>query len=128
MGLSVLGAAFIVSPGIELAETGINVKSFSVRYFAEVNRKTKNHKDETVGKVVSTVPSREINIKGEVLGATGIMALTWIAGATLANDTTTFGSAVGLILMDDCTEAQEASGNRSIDMNLTSDPLFTAVV
>lgn len=130
MGLSILGAAaFVVIPGIELPETGINCRGFSTRYFPEIDRPTKNIKDETVGSVVSTVPSREINIKGEVLSgaAAGVMLYTWIAGVAPANDTTDFGSAVGLIMLKDVTVDQTPGGNRSIDMNLRSDPLFTSV-
>lgn len=130
MGLSILGAAaFVVVPGIELAEAGINAKGFTVRYFPEVDRPTKNIKDETVGSVVSTVPSREINIKGEVLSgaAAGVMLYTWIAGVTPANDVADFGSAVGLIMLKDVSVDQTPGGNKSIDMNLRSDPLFTAV-
>lgn len=122
MGLTVLGIA--VSPGIEADETGINVASFSCRYFPEINRKTKNKKGETAGKVISTVPSRAITTSGEVIAGTGLMAATFIAVVTLANDITTFGVATGGVYLDDVTEEQTRDGDRMANFSFSSDPLL----
>lgn len=119
VNLSALTAA---QKGVELDETGINIASIVVRYFAEIKDKLMGKTGEARGFAVSTVPSRDITIEGEVGTALGLMALTWIAAATLANDTTTFGSATGGIYLDEVTETQTREGWRSVSFRLSSNP------
>lgn len=108
--------------GVELAETGISVISFRVRYFPQIREPLPDNLGEVRGWAVSSVASREITINGEVTGSTGVMAYTFLAAVTPANDVTTFGSPTGGIYMTEATEEQNRGAWRSVTVNLRSDP------
>lgn len=110
--------------GIESNETGINIASFSCRYFPEFDDKLPNKDGQTIIRARPAKFSREISISGEINGATGVMALTLVAAATIANDTDTFGDGAGDIWLDEATENQERNGFRAVDLSLSSDPLM----
>jgi hypothetical protein len=110
--------------GVELDETGINVDTFSCRYFPEFDDKLPNKDGQTIIRARPAESSREISVSGEVNGATGLLALTLIVAATVANDVATFGTPTGDIWLDEVTESQERNGFRSIDMSLSSDPIM----
>lgn len=107
---------------IETDETGINVSSFSVRYFPEFKDKLQNISGQTRGFAVPDKFSREITLQGEVSGATGVMAATLTTALTLANDVAVFGDGTGGVYMDEVTESQARGSWRAIDMKLSSDP------
>lgn len=109
--------------GVEAEETGINVESFSCRYFPEVKDKLKGITGETKGFAVSTVPSRDVKIRGEVKGSTGLMAATFVTAITPGNDVAVFASATGGLYLDEVTEGQNRDGWRDADFSLSSDPL-----
>ncbi len=110
--------------GIESNETGINIASFSCRYFPEFDDKLPNKDGQTIIRARPDKFSREISVSGEVNGSTGLMALTLVAAATIANDVNTFDSLNidGDIWLDEATENQERNGFRSVDFSLSADP------
>jgi hypothetical protein len=111
-----------LSRGVELAETGIGVLSFEVRYFPRVDEWHENNLGERDGRVLSTVASREITLEGEVTGATGVMAHTFIAACTLANDVADFGSPTGGIYLQEATTTQSRADWRKVRLRYESDP------
>ena len=129
MALSVLG--LLLQSGLELNETGINCTSFSVTYKPEFITKTKNFQNQTAGRILPTLASREISIDCEVLtsAAAGLMLATFLAGlaASIANDISDFGSPAGLIMLDSVDVKQGREELRTASFKLSSDPLFTAV-
>ena len=123
--MSVLGvSAANYQYGVETNETGINISSFSCRYFPEFDDKLPNKDGQTIIRARPDKFSREISISGEVNGSTGLMALTLTAAATIANDVDTFDSLniSGDIWLDEATESQERNGFRSADFSLSADP------
>jgi len=108
--------------GVETVETGINISNFSVRYYLAVNEKLPSNVGEPIARALSDDFSRDITLRGEVVGASGVMAFTIATDCALANDTDTFGTGTGTILLDEVTESQERAGWRAIDMRLSSDP------
>lgn len=129
MALSVLGTA--LQAGLEAAETGINATSITVTYKPEFILKTKNYLNQTVGRIVPTLASREISIDYEYItgSSTGLTTATFIADSAslISNDKAEFGSPAGVILLDSVDVNQTREGLRTVSMKLSSDPLFTAV-
>ena len=122
MALTYLGSATALQRGVELAEPGISVKSFEVDYFPEVDEFLQNNLGETSGGVVSTTPSRDITIIGEVTGTTGHMSDTFIAAVTIiTNDLTTFGGSGGVYLKR-ARERQERASWRDVTLDFKSRP------
>jgi hypothetical protein len=122
MALTYTGAATALQRGVELAEPGIGVTSFEIRYFPRVSDFHENNFGERDGRVVSSLPSREIHIDGEVTGTTGRMADTFLTAiTTIANDTTTFGGS-GQILLQEVTETQSRANWRMVKLRYESDP------
>lgn len=128
-GLTILGTQ--LQPGLEAAETGINATSIKVKYMPEFITKLKNYQNQTTGRVVPTVASRQITIVYEfVIGSsTGLTTATFLvdSASLITNDKAEFGSPVGIVMLDDVEADQTREGIRTVTMNLTSDPLFTAV-
>jgi hypothetical protein len=122
MALTYFGSATSQQRGVELAETGIAIKSFEVDYFPEVNEFRQNNLGESDGKVVSSTPSRTIKIEGEVTGNTGRMADTFTtAVSSIANDLTTFGGSGGIYLQK-ASEKQGRSEWRMVNLEYESRP------
>jgi hypothetical protein len=111
--------------GVETDETGINVSNFSVRYYPAVNERLMSNVGEPRARAVSDKLSREVKIKGEVTGTTGVMAYTVATACVPANDADDFGDGSGDLLFDEATVTQERSGWRSVDVALSSDPGVT---
>jgi hypothetical protein len=111
--------------GVEMDETGISVSSFTCRYFPFVNEKLMSNVGEPRARAVSDKLSREVKIKGEVTGATGIMAFAVANACAVANDVADFGDGSGDLLFDEATVSQERAGWREVDMSLSSDPGVT---
>ncbi len=112
--------------GVETDETGINIAAFSVRYYLAVNEKLPSNVGEPRARALSDDFSRDITLRGEVLiGGGGVLDFTIGTACSLANDTDTFGTGNGTILLDEATESQERAGWRSLDMRLSSDPQLT---
>lgn len=123
MALTYIGSGIsALQRGVELAETGIGVTRFVVRYFPRVSEYHENNLGERDGRVVSTYSSREVSIDGEVTGATGVMAHTFLAACTVANDISDFGSPSGGLYLQEATVTQERAGWRSVSLRYESDP------
>lgn len=129
MALSVLGTA--LQSGLESAEVGINATSVSVTYKPEFITKTKNYQNQTTGRILPTLASREFKIDYEYItgSATGLTTATFLvdSASLIANDKTEFGAAAGIIMLDSADVNQTREGLRTVSMSLSSDPLFTAV-
>lgn len=129
MALSVLGLA--LQAGLEITEVGINATSVAVDYMPEWIIKTKNFQNQTVGRILPTLASRLFKIAYEFItgSSTGLTTATFLvdSASLIANDKAEFGSPAGIILLDKATVTQTREGLRSVDMELSSDPLFTAV-
>ncbi len=129
MGLSVVGLS-TEQRGNELAETGVNLESFSCHYFPQFKDRLNNFQGQVKGFAIPDKYSREVTLTGEVIGATGVMVTVMNAAITFANDVGTFtgvtsGSNAGGFYLDDITESQTRDGWRSISGKWTSDPLVT---
>ncbi len=112
--------------GVETDETGINISNFSVRYYLAINEKLPSNVGEPRARALADDFSRDISLRGEVLiGGGGVLDFTIGTACSLANDTDTFGTGAGTILLDEATETQERAGWRSLDMRLSSDPQLT---
>jgi hypothetical protein len=98
--------------GVEADETGINVESVEVAYRPEFKEFNKNKSGEKKGFAVAE-PEGEISISGEVTGSTGLMAATFAAAVTLANDHNLFGLSAGNVYLDEVTETQGREGFRA---------------
>lgn len=126
--LTILGSGVSgLQRGVEVAEVGISVRRHVVRYFSRVREELLDNLGERKALVVSTAASREVTIEGEVIGATGVMAYTFLTACTTANDITDFGSPTGILLMVEATVTQERAGWRDVSIRLESDPGITAV-
>lgn len=108
--------------GVELAETGINVETFEVRYFPEWKEKLPNHQNQTIGFGAPDALSREVTIQGEISGSTGLMAATHTTAVVPANDIADFDGEGGLY-MDEATVAQGRAAWKNLNMRLSGDPL-----
>jgi hypothetical protein len=112
--------------GVETDETGVNIASFSVRYYLAVNEKLPSNVGEPRARALADDFSRDISLRGEVLvGGGGVLDFTIGTACSLANDTNTFGTGAGTILLDEATEGQTRAGWRELDMKLSSDPQLT---
>jgi hypothetical protein len=116
--------------GIELAETGVNVESFSVRYFFEFKDYVANFEGKRRGFAIPGAFSREARMSGEVTGSTGIMATNGNTAIVFANDVSAWvgiasGSNAGGFYLDEATETQTRDGFRSFEATWTSNPEIT---
>lgn len=111
--------------GIEVAEVGMNLESFSITYKPEFKRKLPNHLGQTTGFVQPSVPSAELTMTGEVNSALGQMAATFYVALTITNDVGLFGRTAGTFWLDEATEEQSRDGWRRITIKASSDPLIT---
>jgi hypothetical protein len=109
--------------GVETDEVGINIATFTVRYYLAVNEKLPSNVGEPRARALASDFSRDITLRGEVLvGGGGVLDFTIGTDCALANDVDTFGTGTGSILLDEATETQERAGWRTLDMRLSSDP------
>jgi hypothetical protein len=109
-------------PGVEEDETGINIQSFTVRYFPERKVKVPNKQGETLGFAVSELPSTDITLNGHVTGTDGLMDTTFAVAYAFANDTNEFNQTGGTYI-DENTVTQTAEGLRMLDARASSNPL-----
>lgn len=138
MALRIVKAASdtgVYQRGIEFNEVAIVVRRFSVRYYPEVDRRIKDHSEQTFVRVQSRFFSRDIVCEGEVRGASpnGIMGFTLGVALTYGNDITVFKDRAdnnvpinprGTVVLDDATEAQDRTGWRSVSVRASSNPLL----
>lgn len=122
--VSVLGSGNF-QYGVELAETGISVRTFTCRYFGEINVPVLDNVGEIRGRVKSQKFSREVTIEGEVLGSTGVMAYTLTTACTFANDAADYGDGTGTFLLDEATVTQQRAEWRAVSIRLSSNPGLT---
>src|SRR5512146_1215896 len=104
MALTIIGDLADLQRGIELPETGIGARNLTVRTFPAVSEDHTDNLGEVDGKVVSTLPSVEVTLEGEVTGSSGVMAFTFLTACTIANDIDTFGGGSGSLLLQEVTE------------------------
>lgn len=121
--VTVLG--FTGQYGVATTETGISVKTFSVRYYPEINEKIMDNVGETRGKVKSQKFSRDIKFSGEVLNATGVMAFGLLTACVPSNTINDFGDNSGTPLLDEVNVTQERAGWKMADFSLSSYPGLT---
>lgn len=112
--------------GVETDETSMNIKSFVVG----VQPQFKVFATDKVGSNIghATGPGRlEITLEGELTAATlGILAFTFSAPCTLANDKTYHGvGGTGDVYLDSATYSQTSDGFKSVSMRLSLDTLIT---
>lgn len=120
--------------GVASEETGVNVESIEVRAFREVNEKLPGIKNQTRGRALANAFSRDVTLNGEVIGATGLMALTaanemlFDPTAYFANSLNAFGTQdtidVATLVFDEGTVTQNRSGWRSVSMKFSADPVL----
>lgn len=110
--------------GIETAEVAINLENFSITYRPEYKKFLPNHLGQSLGFVVPSIPSAEVSLSGEVNAATNLMAATFVAAQTIANDSALFGRSAGGFYLDEATEDQSREGWRKISMKFTAHPLI----
>lgn len=108
--------------GVETPETGISVKTFTVRYFPEIDVPILDNVGEIRGRVKSNKVSREVTIEGEVTGATGVMAFGFLTACIPANDIADFGDNTGTLLLQEVTIAQARAEWRMFNAKLLSNP------
>lgn len=121
--LTIIGSGLTgLQRGIEVAEVGIGVLSFQVRYFPGVQEDHQNNLGEVDGRVVSTVASREVTLEGEVTGATGVMAWTFLVASVPANDIVDFGSPTGGLYLQEVTVTQSRADWKKASFRLASNP------
>lgn len=128
MGLVLSSGLSAEQRGNELAEPGINLDTFSCRYFFQFKDYLNNFQGQIKGHATPDKFSREVTITGEAAGSTGIMATILTVAQTFANDVSTFvavssGSNAGGFYGDEITESQGRDGFRRIDAKWTSHPL-----
>lgn len=122
MALTIIGDLADLQRGIELPETGIGARNLTVRTFPAVSEDHTDNLGEVDGKVVSTLPSVEVTLEGEVTGSSGVMAFTFLTACTIANDIDTFGGGNGSLLLQEVTETQTAGGWRTVSLRMRADP------
>jgi hypothetical protein len=127
MALTIIGDLADLQRGIELPEVGIGARSLEVRTFPAVSEDHTDNLGEVDGRVVSTVPSVEVTLEGEVTGTTGVMAFTFLTACTIANDLDTFGGGTGDLLLQEATETQTAGGWRTVRLRLAAHPNLTVI-
>lgn len=104
--------------GVEADETGINIDSFGVTYKPEQKEFLPNRQGTKIGFAVDQ-PEAEISVSGEVSGSTGLMAATFSAAITIANDTEEFGMSTGGIYLDDVNIDQNRTAFRKATFKLS---------
>jgi len=121
MSLTIVG--FTGVRGVPVAESGVNIKSISKRYFAEVFETLAGNTGEARALSASDQPAREITVEGETLGSTGLMAFAFgAAECALSNDTDDFGDGIGTLFMREVTVVDSRAEWESFSMILVSWP------
>lgn len=108
--------------GVEVPETGGSIKTFTVRYFLEIDVPILDNVGEIRGRVKSNKVSREVTLEFEVTGATGIMAFGFLTACVPANDVQDFGDGTGTLLMQEVTVTQQRAEWRMGNIKLLSNP------
>lgn len=123
MALTIIGTSVTsLQRGVELAETGLLIRTFTVRYFPLVREFLEDNLGEKKALVVSNAASREVTIEGEYNGGP---TMTFLAAFTPANDVADFGSPSGGLYATEITVTQERAGWRSFSAKLESNPGIT---
>lgn len=115
--------------GNTAAETGINLNSISCRFFPQFKDKLNDYTGVVRGFAIPDKLDREVNIQGEVSGATGIMAAKFITALTLGNtallalfEAVSAGGNAGGLYVDEATPGSTRDGWLSLSMRLSSNP------
>lgn len=111
-------------------ETGINLESFSCRYYPQFKDYLRNYQGQNVAFAMPDKLNREATFSGEVLsGPSGIMAMKFVVAYTFANavnafETTNGGGNAGGFYADELTVNGTRDGWVSVSGRATSDPLI----
>lgn len=105
--------------GILSNEVGINCSKFSVVIEPEVNEWLLGITGQARGKAVGD-PMSTLSIEGEISGATGVMAATFVTAFIPVNVTSYFGRSAGGYYMDKATVDQERTGWLNVNAEYSS--------
>lgn len=108
--------------GIAFNETGVAIRSFTTRYFPEVNDRLQDNVGETIARALSDKFSREVRAEGEIIGSNGLMAFALASTCSFANNTARFGDGSGRLLMDEATVTETRGGWADLNMACSSNP------
>lgn len=98
--------------GVESDETGIYIKNYSASFEPEFIDPLTDKAGERINEARGAVCAK-YSISGEQAGTTGLIASTFYAAVTLANDVDGFGLAAGSILLNSAKIEQSSTGWRS---------------
>ena len=101
--------------GVESAETGVNVESFSCAYRPEIDEPLQNISGEQIGSAIGETET-EISVEGEINNSTGLMAAAFTTTTTIANDDDQFGASTGGIYLKEATVSQSRTGWRRVSL------------
>lgn len=101
-------------------ETGINIETITNKYGAKKIR-VPDKQGSARGKVYYDF-TIDVQIDGEVAGATGLMAATIGAAVTLANIVFGFGITTGGVYVDDATVTNNREKLQMLSMKASVDP------
>jgi len=104
--------------GVAQDETGINIRSFKTSVEPEFKDKLPGKNGEIRGFAVGAMQTT-VSIEGEVMGNTGIMALTATTSASVANAYTYFGNGAPDLYLDkgEVTEARDGFKDVSVELS-----------
>jgi len=112
-------------------ETGINLDSFSCRYYPQFKDKLNNYQGQVRGWAMPDKLDREVSFSGEVLsGGTGVMAMKFVTAYVFANgvaafETSSGGGNAGGFYADELTVSGTRDGWVSLSGRASSNPLVT---
>lgn len=111
--------------GVELDEAAMNIESIEITVKPEFIDGLVGKDGHVRGEGRGAAES-EITLKGEISGLTGVMAATFYAEATVANDVDYFG-ATGDVYFNEATVTQEREGWKSVSIKGQRKPGIVSV-
>ena len=122
MAIRIVGSTAAANYGVRSQESGINIRTFQVRYFPEVDIRHQDYLGKTVFRSVSAYFSRQLSCEGEITGGVGVMAFSLGSALTIANQVGHFQPAIGTFLLDEATVSLDRHGWESVSVRASSDP------
>lgn len=119
-----------VTRGNPLDETGINLESFSCRYYPQFKDKLNNYQGQARAWAMPDKLNREVTVTGEVIsGGTGIMAMKFLTAYVFTNAVTSFeatngGGNAGGFYVDEATVSSQRDGWLTVNVRASADPLI----
>ena len=104
-----------------VAEVGINIRQFVVRYYPEVNEIVPGVVGRTQARVISSGMSREITCEGEINGTNaGLLGLTLGAAVMFANTATMYQATSGTVYLDEATATYQRGGWATVSIKASA--------